>query len=229
MEVHIQDVVRDALVEMNQPLRYQGYTFYQASYADLEGGAELSTFAVTRNHGRLIPYVATALTVLGLVMVGSWITTQASHDLGNPGRQYAGLFGTAAVEALIFAPFLYYVFNVQDNAGDVWAAAVITAIGFAGLSAVAWTTRRDLSFMRPLIMWTGVAAMVLIVAALLFGFNLGTWFSVAMIALAGGAILYSTQRILRSYPAEAYVAGAVNLFGSLMLMFWYVLRILSDR
>lgn len=169
------------------------------------------------------------LLMLGLVMIGSWFSTQATHDLTNPGRQYAGLFGTAAIEALIFAPFLYYVFNVQENSGDVWAAAAITGIGFAGLTAVAWTTRRDLSFMRPLIMWGGVAAMVLIVAALLFGFHIGTWFSVAMIALAGGSILYSTQRILRTYPAGAHVAGAVNLFGSLMLMFWYVLRLLTDR
>lgn len=167
--------------------------------------------------------------LLGLFMVGTWMATQAATDLSNPGRQYAGLFGTAALEALIFAPFLWYVFKVQDNAGDVWAAAVVTAIGFAGLSAVAWVTRRDLSFIRPLIMWGGMAAIVLILAALLFGFNLGTWFSVAMIGLAGAAILYTTQQALRTYPEQAYVAAAVQLFGSLMTMFWYVLRIFSER
>ena len=167
--------------------------------------------------------------LLGLFMVGTWMATQATMDLSNPGRQYAGLFGTAALEALIFAPFLWYIFKVQDNAGDVWAAAVVTGIGFAGLSAVAWVTRRDLSFIRPLIMWGGMAAIVLILAALLFGFNLGTWFSVAMIGLAGAAILYTTQQALRTYPEQAYVAAAVQLFGSLMTMFWYVLRIFTDR
>ena len=167
--------------------------------------------------------------LLGLFMVGTWMATQATMDLSNPGRQYAGLFGTAALEALIFAPFLWYIFKVQDNAGDVWAAAVVTGIGFAGLSAVAWVTRRDLSFIRPLIMWGGMAAIVLILAALLFGFNLGTWFSVAMIGLAGAAILYTTQQALRTYPEQAYVAAAVQLFGSLMTMFWYVLRIFADR
>ena len=169
------------------------------------------------------------LLMLGLFMVGTWMATQATTDLSNPGRQYAGLFGTAALEALIFAPFLWYVFNVQDSASDVWSAAVVTILGFAGLSAVAWTTRRDLSFMRPLIMWAGVAALLLIVAALLFGLNLGTWFSVAMIGLAGAAILYTTQQALRRYPEDAYVAAAVQLFGSLMTMFWYVLRIFADR
>ncbi len=169
------------------------------------------------------------LLFLGGFMVGSWIANQAVVDLSNPGRQYAGLFGMAALYSVLFAPFLYYVFNVQDSANDVWAAAVITGIGFAGLSAVAWFTRKDLSFIRPLIMWGGVAALVLIVGAVIFGFNLGTWFSVGMIALAGAAILYTTQEALRRYPEQAYVAAAVQLFSSIMTMFWYVLRILSDR
>ena len=109
------------------------------------------------------------------------------------GRQYGGLFAISAVEALIFAPFLYYVFNVRQAAGDVWVAAIITAMGFAGLSLVGWVTRTDLSFLRPILIWGGVAAMVLIVSALLFGMNIGTWFSVAMVALMGVSILYNTQ------------------------------------
>jgi uncharacterized protein len=136
----------------------------------------------------------------------------------------------AAGEALIFAPFLHYVFEVEGGGTTtVLAAAVITAIGFAGLSVVALVTRADLSFLRPILLWTGVCALVLIVAALLFGFELGVWFSVAMIALAGGSILYQTQTIMRRYPAEAYVGAAVQLFASVMLLFWYVLRLLSRR
>ncbi|MEE2682792.1 MAG: Bax inhibitor-1 family protein [Actinomycetota bacterium] len=169
------------------------------------------------------------LLFLGLFMLGSWIGTQASYDLTNVGRQYSGLFGIAAVEAIIFAPFLYYAFNVKQAAGDVWVAAVITALGFAGLSFTAWTTRRDLSFLRPILMWVGVAAMVLIVAALLFGMNIGTWFSVAMVALMGASILYNTQKILHSYPEQAYVGASVTLFASLMTMFWYILQIVMDR
>lgn len=168
------------------------------------------------------------LLVLGAFMLGSWMAAQATADLSNPGRQYAGLFGQSALYSLIFAPFLYYVFTVEGG-GDVWAAAGITGIGFAALSAVAWTTRRDLSFLRPLIMWGVAAALVLIVGAVIFGADLGTWFSVGMVALMGASILYSTQQIMRRYPEEAYVAGAVQLFSSLMTMFWYVLRIFSSR
>jgi FtsH-binding integral membrane protein len=171
------------------------------------------------------------LLVLGGFMVVNWLATSAAHDLANPARQYGGLFGLAAAEALIFAPMLYYVFNVAGSNGSatVASAAVVTLVGFAGLTAVGLFTRKDLSFLRPLLMWAGIMALVLIFAAVLFGLELGVWFSLAMIALAGGSILYQTQAILRTYPEEAHVGAAVQLFASVMLLFWYVLRLFSDR
>jgi FtsH-binding integral membrane protein len=169
------------------------------------------------------------LLVLGGFMVVNWLATSAAHDVLNPSRQYGGLFGMAAAEAVIFAPFLYYFFNVApDGTSSVVAAAIITVAGFAGLSAVAFVTRRDLSFLRPLLLWGFVCSLVLIGAALLFGLELGIWFSVAMIALAGGSILYQTQTILRRYPYEAYVGASVQLFASVMLLFWYVLRLVGQ-
>lgn len=168
------------------------------------------------------------LLILGGFMLVSWLATTAAHDVLNVNRQYTGLFGLAVAEALIFAPFLYYFFRVSDGAGTVWSAAVITAIGFAGLSGVAYTTRRDLSFLRPVLLWGGVCALVLVVGAVAFGLNLGVWFSLAMIALAGGSILYQTQAVMRQYPEEAYVGAAVQLFASVMLLFWYILRLLAQ-
>jgi hypothetical protein len=65
-QVELGPVEREVTIEMNKPLRIKGYTFFQASFQNLESGAELSTFAVTRNYGRLIPYIATGVTVAGL-------------------------------------------------------------------------------------------------------------------------------------------------------------------
>lgn len=170
----------------------------------------------------------TWLLLLGGVAIVNWFAAQAAYDITDPGRQYLGLFGVAGGQALIFAPFLYRVLALEGSA-PVVNAVWITAIGFAGLSAVGYLTRKDLSFLRPLVMWGFVSALVLIVAAALFGLDLGTWFSLAMIGLAGAAILYQTQGILRTYPETAYVGAAVSLFGSLMTMFWYVLRLVSRR
>jgi uncharacterized protein len=170
------------------------------------------------------------LAVLGGFMVGSWIATNAAHDILQPSRQYAGLFGLAGLYAVLFAPFLHYIFEVRtDGTATVTAAALITAMGFGGLTAVGLTTRADLSFLRPLVLWGFVGALLLIVSAVLFGFELGVWFSVGMIFLAGVSILYQTQTIMRRYPSEAYVGAAVQLFASVMILFWYVLRLLTQR
>ena len=171
----------------------------------------------------------TWLLILGGFMIVSWLATNAAHDILNPPRQYLGLFGLSLAYSALFAPFLYYFFEVEpDGTTSVWAAALITAVGFAGLSAVAFVTRRDLSFLRPLVLWGLVSSLVLIVAAVLFGLELGIWFSVAMIALAGASILYQTQTIIRRYPTEAYVGASVQLFAAVMLLFWYVLRLVGQ-
>ena len=59
---------RKVLISMNKPLRLQGFTFYQSSFASTPGGREVSTLAVVRNEGRLLPYVATSLTGLGMLL-----------------------------------------------------------------------------------------------------------------------------------------------------------------
>ncbi len=169
------------------------------------------------------------LLILGLFMGAQWLATMSAHNLADPPRQYLGLFGMAFAEALLFAPFLYYLFNIESGGtATVAAAAVITVVGFAALTVVAFVTRKDLSFLRPLLIWAGVASLVTIFGAIVFGFELGIWFSGAMIALAGGSILYQTQSIIRRYPVEAHVGAAVQLFASVMLLFWYVLRLVSQ-
>jgi FtsH-binding integral membrane protein len=80
------------------------------------------------------------------------------------------------------------------------------------------------------LLWAAIAAALLIVASVIFGFNLGTWFSVGMVVLAGAAILYDTSNVLHHYSEDRYVAAALELFASVALMFWYVLRLfLSSR
>jgi 8-oxo-dGTP pyrophosphatase MutT (NUDIX family) len=68
-----------------------------------------------------------------------------------------------------------------------------------------------------------------LVNAMLFGFNLGLWFSVAMCLLAGGSILYQTSNLINQYTSDDYIPAALGLFASLMLLFWYVLSIFMSR
>ncbi|HYG68150.1 MAG TPA: cytochrome c biogenesis protein ResB, partial [Anaeromyxobacteraceae bacterium] len=56
---------RDVLIYMNQPLRYDGKAFYQASFGE---GDTLSILQVVDNPGWLLPYVSCVLVMLGLVI-----------------------------------------------------------------------------------------------------------------------------------------------------------------
>ena len=62
---HHQDRTKNqaALIYMNHPLRYQGLTFYQASFANKD---TTSIFQVVRNPGWLLPYISVLLMGLGM-------------------------------------------------------------------------------------------------------------------------------------------------------------------
>jgi hypothetical protein len=56
---------REVLIYMNQPLRYDGKAFYQASFGKDD---RLSILQVVENPGWLMPYIACALVAIGLVV-----------------------------------------------------------------------------------------------------------------------------------------------------------------
>jgi hypothetical protein len=56
---------REVLIYMNNPLRYAGYTFYQASFEP--GNDKVTILQVVRNPSWLIPYIACSVMSLGLV------------------------------------------------------------------------------------------------------------------------------------------------------------------
>lgn len=167
------------------------------------------------------------LLVLGAFMIVSWLASRTAHTADSKAAQYAALSGFVVAQAIIFVPLLYIADRFAP--GAISSAALVTFIAFVGLSLVAFYTRKDFSFLRSILSWGFILALVAIVGGIIFGFNLGLWFSVAMVGLAGGAILYDTSNILHHYPEDRYVGAALQLFASVALMLWYVLRIFISR
>ncbi len=66
--IHDGDLRWPARIEMNEPLRYRGYTFYQSAFEEDEAGTQATILAVVENKGRLFPYIATAVIALGLLL-----------------------------------------------------------------------------------------------------------------------------------------------------------------
>jgi len=167
------------------------------------------------------------LLVIGALMLIGWAASHVAHKLESKPLQYLALVGFVAAQAIIFAPLLLIASEMKP--GIIDDAATITLLGVFGLTATAFITRKDFSFLRSVLVWGGILALVAIAGGVLFGFQLGTWFSVAMIGFAGAAVLYDTSNIIHHYPEDRYVAAALELFSSIVLMFWYVLRLLMSR
>jgi len=186
-------------------------------------------------------YILTSGMVNGLIslMYGSPIltffafvgSTMAAQSVARSAQsttvQYAAFAAYVGIFAVFIAPAIYYAEMKQPGVVD--SAAGVTILGAVGLIATAMITRKDFSFLRGILVWGGILAIVGIIGSFIFGYAMGTWFSLAMIGFAGAAVLYDTSNILHHYPKDKYVAASLELFASIALMFWYVLRLFMSR
>ena len=161
----------------------------------------------------------------GFVLVG-WLARAFAANHMSLQAQYVGLGLYVVAEAIIFMPLILIALLVAGSPNILVQAAVMTATLFTGLTAVVFITGKDFNFLRSFLVVGGMIAIGLIVSGAIFGFDLGLAFSGGMIVLASASILYDTSKILREYQADQYVGAALELFASVALLLWYVLRIL---
>lgn len=171
------------------------------------------------------------LFVLGAFIGVSYVANKWALSSTSMGKQYAGLGLFVLFESLLFLPLIAMAlaYGAQGEEGLLSKAALITLTLFGALTGIVFVTRKDFSFLRGVLMFAGFAAFGLIAASIVFGFSLGMFFSYAMIAFACGYILYDTSNVMLHYRTSQHVAAALALFASVMLLFWYVLRVLMDR
>lgn len=169
-----------------------------------------------------------------LIMLGGFmfITNYAENmTLKTPdkNKQYLAYGIYILAEAFIFVPLIYMAVAYTNSFDLLNQAAIVTLSLFTGLSAIVLITKKDFSFLKSALTVGFFIALGLIVAGTIFGFNMGLWFSVGMCVLAGGSILYQTSNLVHKYSSDQYIPAALGLFASLMLLFWYVLRIFLSR
>ena len=224
-------------IQLNALEETDRIAFYKKTYAHVAYGVlvfviveyfmlsseTLVNFALSLTQGKMW-----FLMLGGFMLATSFAERMAikSHDRN---KQYLGYFIYIVAEAFIFIPMLYIAMNMAEGPDLIKQAAVLTLSLFTGLSAVVLFTGKDFSFMKRFLTIGFFIAIGLIVAGLLFGFNLGLWFSVGMIVLAAGSILYQTSNLVHKYSTDQYVSAALGLFASLMLLFWYILSIFLSR
>lgn len=168
------------------------------------------------------------LIVIGAFMLIGKVASSFAHGSRSKAGQYFGLALYTVMEAILFIPLLtiaqYY------GGPDVIANAGITTLAvFAGLTGFVLYTKRDFSFLRGVLAVGAIGSLVLVLLSLIAGFSLGIFFTVFMVLLAAGFVLYDTSNVLRHFHEDQYVGAALELFASVALMFWYIVQLFMNR
>jgi FtsH-binding integral membrane protein len=172
------------------------------------------------------------LIVLAAFMGASWLAQVWARSETSQAVQYLGLGLYVVCEALICLPLLLIADRFVGDKTIIPTAGILTLAVFGGLTASVFMTRKDYSFLAPVLTVGSFIALGVIIAGIIFGFSLGLFFSFAMVALLCGFILYETSAVLLHFRTDQHVAAALMLFSSIATLFWYILRILiilNDR
>lgn len=210
-------------------------TFIRRTYAHLAGailafmGVEVLLFQVLGEAGQmkvlqlLMVNRLSWLAVLLAFMGASWLAQTWAQSDTSSAMQYVGLGLYVVAEAVIFLPLLIIAEHIAPRA--IPTAGILTLAVFGGLTLSVFVTKKDYSSLRPILCVGSLIALGVIVAGVLLGFNLGLFFSFAMVALMSGYILYYTSQVMLHYRTDQHVAASLALFAAVATLFWYILRI----
>ncbi len=159
------------------------------------------------------------------VMIGAVVGAQALRHV--PVVNVLALFAFTTLTGAIISPLI--AFYTQQNPASILQAGVLTVGIFGGLTAYVFISKRDFSFMRGMLT-TGL--IVVFLAAVLNLFVVGSSalsFGISAVALLlfSGYVLYDTSNIIRRYPTNEYIAGALDLYLDAFNIFLALLRLLN--
>ncbi len=143
------------------------------------------------------------------------------------GVNLLALFAFTTLTGVVISPAI--AIYTRMNPASIWQAGLLTVGIFGGLTAYVFVSKKDFSFMRGMVV-TGL--IVVFLAGLLNLFIVGSSalafaISCAALLLFSGFVLYDTSNIIRRYPTNEYVAGALDLYLDAFNIFLALLRILN--
>ncbi|MEJ7615880.1 MAG: Bax inhibitor-1/YccA family protein [Pyrinomonadaceae bacterium] len=199
------------------------YALFFAGILFAVGGVALA-FTVPR----LMVTVGSHPWITLFVMIGAVFGAQAVRHA--PVVNLLALFGFTALTGVIISPII--ALYTQSNPASILQAGVLTVGIFGGLTAYVFISKRDFSFLRGMVT-TGLIVVILagLLNVLVVGSSaLAFAVSAATLLLFAGFVLYDTSNIIRRYPTNEYVAGALSLYLDALNIFLSLLRLLnSDR
>jgi len=160
---------------------------------------------------------------LGILFVVPKLLTRGA----SRGQQYGAAALMVAFYGVLLAPLAWVVHAKTGSFALLGQAFVITACVFAGLTAYVFTTRKDFSA------WGGFLHMALwgaiglgILSMFFGGFAGSNLYSILIVVLFSGFVLYDTSKILHRHHVDEHVPASIALMIDFVVLFQHVALIL---
>jgi len=160
------------------------------------------------------------------ILANKWAMSNTSKQ-----KQYMGLSLYVVAMSIVSLPLIVaaeYYGSVFAGKNLILNAAVITLAMVAGITTIAFTTKKDFSFLGGFLKIAFFIAIGAIILSIVFGFTLGIVFSAVMVIVMSASVLYETSNVIHHYNSNQYVAASLGLFASIVLLFWYILQMLMS-
>lgn len=165
------------------------------------------------------------LLYIGIFMGGSMAVHAVAEKKVIGGIAFAAW---AFLLAMLIAPIVLMINSQADGPTIVSQASGLTALIFGGLTLYVLYSGSDFSWLRGALTVGFFAILGVGLLGWIMGFSLGLWYSVAIVILFAGYILYDTSQILHRLPTTMAMSGAIMLFTDVVLLFKHILILLAS-
>lgn len=160
-----------------------------------------------------------------IFLIGAYGLMFLTSYLAKSAWGLVSVFAFTGFMGLSLAPMLN--FYLGQGMGDVVVSALgMTAFAFIGLSIVAVTTKKDLSFLSKFL-FIGFFVLIAGMIASIFISGLHLVISAGFVVFASVAILFTTNQIVRGGETN-YIMATVSLYVSIYNLFVSLLSLLGS-
>jgi len=187
------------------------------------------------------------LILLIVAFIGvSWLSQRLAMSETSRTLQYVGLGLAVILWSVLAQPIIWFTIMKFGNPSEVIAgnsmhavlsakaalvlgeATIITLAIFIGLTVTVFLTRKDFSFLGSFLGMAMFGLLGVVIVGALFGFHMGMLYSVIVVLLMGGYILYETSLVMSYFRPTQHVAAATMLFTTVAMLFINILRIVAE-
>ncbi|SPJ34732.1 Bax inhibitor-1/YccA family protein [Kushneria phyllosphaerae] len=149
------------------------------------------------------------------------------HKTANSAAGLLATFAFTGFMGFTLGPILSAYLTMSNGPQLIMTALGMTAVTFAGLSAVALITRKDFSFLSNFIMAGAIVLVLAMVVAMIFNISgLALAVSAGFVLFASAVILFETSQVIHG-GQDNYILATISLYVAIYNLFISLLSILG--